>query len=232
MTQPDPVARIRAKALALVTAWRRVLGETPSMNAVRLVLSVAELETRMGDAWGPGEHNWGGTQKRGLSAAERQVLATNGISADGGKDAVRRARELLAPGPNEALHRDYSPAGGWYFVWFWSFPNDVDAAVNFVEILVRRRPTVRAILDRTSPHDLAAAMYATHYYEGHHAGDPAANIADYANGLARVGAPITQALVGWTIPSDRPPPERASSSSGALVGLGLLGLAIATRRAR
>ena len=42
--------RIRTKAGALITAWRRVLGEVPTAHALVLVLSVAELETRMGDA--------------------------------------------------------------------------------------------------------------------------------------------------------------------------------------
>jgi len=221
--------RIRTKAGALVTAWRRVLGEAPSAHALVLVLSVAELETRMGDAWGPGERNWGGTQKRPLSPAERGILATNAITADAGDEAVRRARALLTPGPNEVLHRDYSPRHGWYFVWFWSFPNDVDAAAKFLEVLVIRRPSVRAILDRATPTELAAAMYATRYYEGHHAGDAAANIADYAAALERVRGPIAQALEG-ALPSPTPSPGASSSSSrGALGLLGLLGLVAAWR---
>jgi hypothetical protein len=241
----DPaVRRIWRKGKTAVDAWRRVIGAVPSKHAVIRAMSVAEFETRMGDAghssgdrsW-LGEFNWGAVQKRALTPEESANLRAHGVSPGGGEDAVFAARRLLHAGKDEALHRDSSPRTGWYFVWFWAFKSELEAASKFLEVLVKNRPNVAAIIDTASAGELAAAMYASHYYEGRHE-DPAQNIADYAQAIASTGGRIEAALADWTpataprIPSDDPSPATARRwGAGVVVGLGLLGaVAIAAWR--
>lgn len=214
--------RYQAKAQTLVAAWHALFGTAPSFVAVVNAMSVAELETRMGDAW-PGENNWGAVMKRSLSPAEHDILRTHGITAGGGAEALASARKLLTPGANEALHRDSSPNGGPFFAWFWSFPTAAEAAKKFLEVLVGARPGVHAIIDHASSDELARAMYASRYYEGFHKNDPEANIRDYAAGLRRTRTAIEAGLGASTPNAPNPvPPSNAGQGSRRFAGAGLL----------
>jgi hypothetical protein len=190
--------RYETKASTVVTAWRRRYdGAAPSRHATLVVCSVAEHETRCGDAW-PGEHNWGAIQRRTMSEAERAVIRA------GGKPEPRDAFE--------ALHGDSSPINGRYQVWFWRFPNDVEGANKLLEVLLDKRPSIKNDIDRLSANELARRMYLTKYYEGFHDPRPRAgeqvppggltqgqqaNIADYARGLTRHLAFFRAGLVAW-----------------------------------
>jgi hypothetical protein len=201
---PDQIARYRSKAATCAAAWQQTLGEAPTRHALILAMAVADLETGLGNIRG---HNWGSVHKRTLNGAESSILLGHGIFPTG-NDALAAARGLLAPtqAADELLIIDTGPIGP-YFVWIWSFTNDLDAASKFLTILVANRPPVRAILDTATPASLSAAMYATHYYEGT-SKDPTENIRAYGRRIAACGTRIESALAGW--------PESAASASGQL----------------
>lgn len=194
------VDRWRQKAQAFIDGWNIVAGKQPSIHTTILGLSVAELETRCGDAW-PSEYNWGAVQKRKLSDIEKQFLKDRGIPI--GPATVTQARDALHSAgyddDTEALHVDSSPGRGYYFVYFWAFDNDVHGAEFFIRTLAIARPECRKILesDAGSEADLARAMYDSHYYEGFHKSDPISNIEDYAKGLSGITPSIRSALSGW-----------------------------------
>ncbi len=217
------MSRFEDKARIVVEAWQSLFGAPPSFIAMVNAMAVAELETRMGDSW-PGENNWGAVVKRGLSKEEAATLRANGISASGGAPALAAARKLLTPGPNEALHRDSSPEFGPFFAWFFSFDTPEQAARKFVDVLVRARPGVRAIIDHASPEDLARAMYESHYYGGFHKDDPEANIHDYAIAIRR-NRRLIEAALGGVVPEPAPAPT-ASKPNFAAVGLAIAALGI------
>lgn len=216
------IERWYQKAQAYCDAWKKVFDEEPSVGNVVLGLSVAQHETRCGDIW-PGEHNWGAVQKRRLSAEEKKALSEAGVSP--APVNVPRARDVLRDAglaeDHGALHCDSSPTlpkPGWYFVYFWAFPNDAEGAVKFVKILAGQRAGCRAVLERTgTEQDLAAAMYSSKYYEGFH--DPstgdgrAANVSDYASALRRIRHEIFFALESWT-PGASPPKDGGTPSTG------------------
>lgn len=204
--------RFQDKAQTLVAAWQSLFGTAPSFVAMVNAMAVAELETRMGDAW-PGENNWGAVMKRWLSGGESETLRASGIAASGGAAALAAARELLAAGPNESLHRDSSPGRGPFFAWFWSFPTAAQAAKKFLEVLVGVRAGVRSIIDRASPDELARAMFESHYYEGFHKDDPEANIRDYATAVRRARSAIEAGLRASPSP-DVPAPVGPAPSAG------------------
>jgi hypothetical protein len=213
-------ARIRQKADAARAAWRLVLGGEPSENALVLALAVADRETRMGDAW-PGEHNWGWLHRRSLSAAERNTLSSSGLDVDSAKASqLSRARALLVAGPGEALHIDTGPDAP-YYVWTYAFPTDAEGAAKFLEVLVKKRPAVAAILDSATPLELARAMYGTpgnRYFTGN-SHDDATNVRAYAAHIASHAEPIALALEGAP-----PGPSPAKPSSDALAVVLLLAL--------
>jgi hypothetical protein len=217
------MSRFEEKARILSSAWQSLFGVLPSFVAMVNAMSVAEFETRMGDAW-PGENNWGAVMKRGLTKDEAALLRQNGVSAAGGADAVAKARTLLIAGPNEALHRDSSPEFGPYFAWFWSFETPEQAAKKFLDVLVRARPGVRKIIDHATPDELARAMYESFYYAGFHKDDPEANVRDYARGIRRTRAAIEAALRDLAPP---PPPPAVIASAMPPPDLATVGLAIA-----
>lgn len=201
--------RWRDKAQAFHEGWLSVFGTPPSLHAVVLGLCVAQHETRCGDAW-PGEHNWGACQKRRLTPEEKAAVV--GIVC--GPKTVEQARVALReaglPPDQEALHVDSSPGKGWYWVYFWAFPDDVGGAALFVKVIARQRPGCRVILDGAGgPMELAGAMYRSGYYEGFH--DPKApggkeqNIADYGGSLARLEPGIRGVLSGWQGHAPIPP---------------------------
>ncbi len=203
---PVAIARYVNKANIVTAAWRGLFGAEPSKHAVVLAMAVAEFETHLGDAGGTwkGEHNWGAVHKRSLTHAEAAKLASSGLSPTGGDAALLSARAALPPtAPDEALHIDDSPNGK-YFVWFYAFPNHVEAAKKYLTTLVASRPGVRSVIDAGTAGDVATAMYQSHYYSGVHKGDDAANIADYAKNVAAKALAIESALAmaGWD-------PERA-----------------------
>lgn len=225
------MSRFQDKAETLVTAWQSLFGSAPSFVAMVNAMAVAELETRMGDAW-PGENNWGAVIKRGLSASESETLRANGIAPSGGGPALAAARALLVPGANESLHRDSSPGRGPFFAWFWSFPTAAQAARKFIEVLVGGRSGVRSIIDHASPDELARAMFEAHYYEGFHKDDPEANIRDYATAVRRARGAIEAGLRASSphAPPASPPvgpsPSAGGQGSSGFAGAGFAALAV------
>jgi len=207
---PDQIARYQQKASIVAAAWQQLLGEAPTRHALVLAMAVADFETRLGDAGGTwrGEHNWGAIHKRSLTSDELAILLGHGVYPTG-DDALRTARGLLTAGPNEALHIDKNSVGP-YFVWFWAFDNDVDGAAKYLEILVRKRPAVRAVIDTASPTELAAAMYASHYYEGT-SSDARESIRAYAARIEEYVARVESALTGWPSSASAPPAPAAGS---------------------
>jgi hypothetical protein len=225
---PDEIARYQRKAGVVASAWQRVLAEAPTRHALILVMAVADFETRLGDAGGTwrGEHNWGAIHKRSLSPEEASILLGHGVYPTS-DDTLRTARGLLTAGPNEALHIDKGTIGP-YFAWFWAFDGDVDGAAKYLEILVRNRATVRAIIDRASPTELAAAMYASRSFEGT-SKDPRENIRAYASRIEERAARVESALLGWppgALPLPAAPPVAETKRAGAgwwLAAIGLVG---------
>jgi hypothetical protein len=198
---PTQIARYVNKANVVTAAWRALFGAVPTKHAVILAMAVAEFETRLGDAGGSwkGEHNWGAVHKRGLTAAEGAVLSSHSISPTGGEAAVASARAVLPPtASDEALHIDDSPNGK-YFVWFYAFPNDVEAAKKFLSTLIANRPGVRSVIDAGTAGDVARAMYQSKYFTGIHKNDDEANIGDYTKNVTAKALPIESALsiAGW-----------------------------------
>ena len=228
---PEDTARYQRKAAVVATAWQRVLGEAPTRHALILAMGVADFETRLGDAGGTwrGEHNWGAIHKRPVTSDEMAILLGHGVYPTG-DDALRTARGLLTAGSNEALHIDKSAIGP-YFAWFWAFDNDVDGAAKYLEILVRNRTPVRAILDTASPTELAAALYVTRYFEGT-SKDARQNIRAYAARVEERVARIESALLGWPAASplpvsanDAPAVESRRGGSGWwIAAVGFVGL--------
>jgi hypothetical protein len=226
---PDEITRYQRKAGIVASAWQRALAEAPTRHALILAMAVADFETRLGDAGGTwrNEHNWGAIHKRTPTPDELAILLGHGVYPTG-DDALRTARGLLTAGPNEALHIDKGRSGP-YFAWFWAFDNDVDGAAKYLEILVRNRATVRAIIDRASPTELAAAMYASRYFEGT-SKDPRENIRAYAARIEERAARIETALLGWppgapTLPAAPPVAEMKRSGAGWwLAAIGLVGV--------
>jgi hypothetical protein len=198
---PTKVARYVNKANVVTAAWRALFGSAPTKHAVILAMAVAEFETHLGDAGGSwkGEHNWGAVHKRSLTQAESQALASHSIVPTGGEAAVASARAIVSPTAlDEALHIDDSPNGK-YFVWFWAFPNHVEAAKKYLTTLIANRAGVRSVIDQGTANDVARAMYQSKYFSGVHKGDDEANIADYAKNVASNALAIESALsmAGW-----------------------------------
>ena len=133
---------------------------------------------------------------------EASILLGHGVYPTG-DDALRTARGLLTAGAREALHIDKNDVGP-YFAWFWAFDNDTDGAAKYLEILVRNRPTVRAVIDTASATELAAAMYASRYFQGTSA-DPRENIRAYAARIEDYRARVESALLGWPASTTSPP---------------------------
>lgn len=202
-------------------------------------LAVAEHETQCGDSKGwEGEHNWGAVQLRILSPAERAWLTKEGIVAH--PNNVSKARLVLATGgfpePHGVLHVDSSPGKGWYWVYFWAFPDDIGGASQLIHILVENMSRVRAflLLNRLDPGTMAGAMYSHGYFEGFHVrnhnykragttgvwvdvgdepGTPGAslNISDYSAAIGKFYGPIQAALSGD--PTSDPTPTQPTKSN-------------------
>lgn len=164
------------KADSLVHAWRMDYGDDPTLRGVTLALSVAIFETRAGDAW-PSEHNWGATTLRALNAAEKAAVRAAGIFPTVGAGHPERAKAAQAaivaaglPLPQGNIHCDSAPGIGAYFVWFASFPNDVEGAAYFLKLLagLTKPKAARAVLtsDTGTEVQLATAMYFAGYYTG------------------------------------------------------------------
>lgn len=179
-----------AKANALVSAWRKRYATTPSRNAVVLVLSVAELETRAGDF--RGSHNWGQIQRRGLTIEEAALLKT------GTMPKPRDAFEILS----SDTHPTTTGPIITYAVWLWAFPDDVAGADKLLSVLLEERPSIKRAIDTMTYEALAGAMYESKYFEGSHprneVGGPAANVAAYAESMRKQG--VDGLLFGWMPP--------------------------------
>jgi hypothetical protein len=222
---PEQSARYQRKAAVAANAWQRTLGEAPTRHALILALAVADLETGLGNV--PG-HNWGFVHKRSMTPAEASILLGHGIYPTG-NDALATARGLLAPtqGESEELFIDDGPIGR-YFVWVWAFPSDVEAAAKFLEVLIAKRPGVRAVIDTATPLALASAMYASKYFEGTNR-DPAANVRAYSAAIELHATRIEGALTGWptaTPSNGTPSPADTERRAGGwwLAGIALVGV--------
>lgn len=179
------MSRWHDKADAFVHAWRMNYGDDPSLQAVVLGLSVAQHETRAGDAW-PGadgvvgtaddENNWGATTLRALNAEERAVLKAAGITPTVGAGHEARAKAAQAaiqaaglPMPQANIHCDSAPSLGPYFVWFAAFSNPIDGAAYFLKLLcgLKTRKMAYSVLTQGGNEvQLATAMYLAGYYTG------------------------------------------------------------------
>jgi len=196
------VSRVTDKADALAAAWHRRYGPNAPLtkHATVAILSVAKLETGMGDY--RSSHNWGQIQRRTITDDERAQINA------GVEPAPRDA--------NEFLNGDTSPDTGSYLVWLWKFPNDVEGANKLLEVLLDKRPAIKRAIDSITFEELARLMYETHYYEGSHKrtelGGPQANINAYAGGLRKAADGIAPGLGQWSPPAAAPivippPPE-------------------------
>lgn len=221
------IERWYAKGNAYADGWKTLFGVFPSLWNTSLGLSVAQHETQCGDAWqtdGLSEHNWGAVQKRKLTPAEHAAILAAGVhllphgSVKEALAAVAPARAALAAAgfvpDHEALHVDSNPGPGWYFCFFWAFPTDAEGAAKFVHVLAEQRASCKLLLqNQGSVAELAAAMYATHYYTGFHdphaPGGAQANIDDYANDLRPLFETIMGALASWTSGTAPPAPVDA-----------------------
>lgn len=181
-TLPLRARRYAAKAGVLRAAWRARFGAEPTPTALVNAMAVAELETEMGDAW-PNENNWGAVMKRPLSTLEATALRRVRLRVDRREESLRAARALLAPGENEALHRDWLPGKVPYFAWFWAFETPLEGATKFLDVFVAKTRGIRAIIDRCSAQTLAVAMYDGGYFTGLIAGDRRGNINAYSESL-------------------------------------------------
>jgi hypothetical protein len=201
-------AQYLSKAATAATAWQKVVGSPPSKNALVLAMSVADLETGLGSVTG---HNWGAVHARALPADEMLTLPSQGLDPADGNAALTTARTLLTPGKNEILVIDTSPRGA-YFVWLRTFPNDEAAAETFLTVLVKHRPGVAAIIDTATPVELAAAMYASKYFEGNST-DAQTNINAYGALIANHALAINAALGAWTPPAPPAPPPSSTPTT-------------------
>lgn len=178
-----------AKANALVSAWRKRYATTPARNAVVLILSVAELETRAGDY--RDSHNWGQVQRRQLTADEKTILL------NGGTPKPRDANEILSTDTHPTATGPTT-----YSVWLWAFPDDVAGADKLLSVLLEERPAIKNAIEKLTYEGLAGLMYDSKYFEGSHprneVGGPAANIAAYAESMRKQN--VDGLLFGWMPP--------------------------------
>jgi peptidoglycan hydrolase-like protein with peptidoglycan-binding domain len=208
------------KATIYTAAYARVFGAAPSRHGVMFGLSVAEHETRCGDALGG---NWGGTTAGQLTPYDRAALRAAGLSPSNEAD-LPKAQALLGPRPNMILGRDTSAQSGWYWIWFFHPATPVDGAAYFVKVLLQQRPACRAVVDDpTGTLDaLARAMYASHYflgvfnphavvtYKGKQMPGDEANIEAYRDAIVAIEQVIEESLAGWvpngptTVPTEPP----------------------------
>lgn len=180
--------RWRAKADAVVTAWRARLGYTPPLSAVVGVLAVAQHETRCGDAW-PGEYNWGACTLGPLNALERAAVAhltpvvkpysaAIAVAAEA-QEALRRIGCLGPIGfkmgvrvPYAYIHCDSKPVAGGqqpYFTWFAGFDSDASGAEYLIAMLCgtkNNRAAKQTLESGIGLNILAEDMYDAGYYTG------------------------------------------------------------------
>lgn len=219
------------KANAFADAWHATFGQEAPLNAVVLGLSVAQLETKCGDVW-PGVHNWGAVQGRVPTLAEKKVLIDAGVPPSpkniaAGQAALAAAVKAgtIPPNPTGSLQCDSSPKTGYYWVFFLAFPDDFAGARKFIKVLAENRSSCKQVLlsPAGSEQELAAAMYATRYYEGSHdpdkPGGKEANINQYASAIRSWSPIIRRALGKWS--PDATVPEVASESIDILSFIGV-----------
>jgi len=186
------VDRWRAKADAVVTAWRTRLGYTPSLSAVVGVLCVAEHETRCGDSW-PGEYNWGACTLGPLNQLELEAVKLAGLkpvtvpysaALAVAAEAERVIRGIGSMGPvgfkmgvmvpHANVHCDSkpSPTGKGqvpYFTWFAGFNDDAGGAEYLISMLCGtngKRAARYTLEDGMGVRLLAGDMYDAGYYTG------------------------------------------------------------------
>ncbi|HKQ69538.1 MAG TPA: hypothetical protein VJT73_09370 [Polyangiaceae bacterium] len=162
----------RARAILLV-AFRQVMKREPTTVEIQGIQAVALHETGYGKLGRfPGSHNWGSVQIPGTWGATEcpagGLLWQDSHPRPDGTDVVQS-------------------------VCFRSYPDDVAGATDLVRNLTKARPKTLAALGTGDADQIAAAMYAEHYYEGH--GKTAADrVAGYAKGIARRAAEIAPSL--------------------------------------
>jgi Putative peptidoglycan binding domain len=211
--------RYHEKADAVVAAWTRRYGSVPSKHAVLMCCAVAEHETSCGDAWNHAG-NWGAIQRRTMTPAE--------------KDIVKQGGKATPSDAFEQLHGDSSPINGRYQTWFWAFPagitypqaelaGDAAGAWKLLDVLLEKRPSIKALIDVIDVQTLASNMYHTHYYEGFHdprqPGGVDKNIADYANALHFSAGRFATGLSDWEPLGAEPPSTTPAFDLTTLLGV-------------
>src|SRR5690242_16261140 len=159
----------------LYEAWQRVLHRPPTMPEIQAVQAIALHETGYGQlGFFPSSHNWGAVQCPGTwgatSCPAGCVMGTDSLPPPSGQQT-----SVTKP------------------VCFRSYPDDVGGAADLVRNLTTVRPRTMKALATGDADQIAAAMYAERYYTGI-SKVAAANIATYANGIARRASQIAKAL--------------------------------------
>lgn len=180
-------------AKAEAAAWAfRFRGIAPTIGQVKSLLKLAgQGERCIGDnPEGDLRGNWGATQRRRLTNAEKAAQAAG--------------KKLLPKDPFEQFHGDSSPTTGSYVIWFHrsmepngTTPNDVRAACILVCDLMDLRGFTAKDLDAlgTDPTRFATTLYDRGYYRGF-TPDRADAIKTYA---ANLGEPtVDDALGAWS----------------------------------
>jgi hypothetical protein len=221
------MSRWTDKADIFSQAYVQVFKGLPSKHCVLFGLSVAEWETGCGDRL---HGNWGGTIQGQLRQSDLDILRAAGLDPSKPADLVK-AQSLLIPPAHSLLGRDTSAQSGWYWIW-WHLPaTPVDGALYFINVLIKQRPSCKAILedDNATLDALARSMYATHYflglfnphdqavvYNGKYMTGEEANIESYRDHLFLIEPGIVAGLAGW---QPGQPPFDLSSTLGVQLAL-------------
>src|SRR5262249_15080252 len=150
-----------------------VMKREPTAIEIQAIQAIALHETGYGRLGAfPGSHNWGSVQIPGTWGAtecpEGGLLWKDSHPKPDGTDVVQS-------------------------VCFRAYSDDVAGAVDLVRNVTKARPKTLAALATGDADQIAGAMYAEHYYEGH-GKTPAERVAGYAKALARRAAEIAPSL--------------------------------------
>lgn len=183
---------------AFIDAWPQVLPtESYSVETRLLILGQVWMESRFGLHTGSmkGTNNWG---------------AVNATS-----EWMKRKGNL--PGFGRFKHGDTNQQGQGYVTWFRQFPNQFEAAKDWLEFMTgtaaknKRLPELLQVWKSGDPSTYATYLYNVHYYTGTTT-DRATNIRAYTEFLTGGKATIRSHLAktcSLSLPSPTPsiPPE-------------------------
>jgi len=244
--KPPAGTNMDAWANALITkAWIAMFGSAPTSREVRMAQAISRLEALYGwptpekfPNW-QGHHNWGASQCVTRVDGVLKSCYQNGGCLKGflGKDQI-----------------DGKP----YKICFEHNETNLDGAKRFLEVLLVKRPAVKAVFNTGDAYQVALAMRKTGYYARTKVADDEQMRADAVYyGGAIIGADkkiasntSSKPLLRLDAPSDADPsypadpgwpkevsnlsgveaPERGTGLLGALAGLALgIGLGITGR---